>query len=285
MHPSYFNQALRGHLGNELRRQVEGTCSGRLGYIVAVVQEEVDASGSHRGRIMEDGQAVFSIKYRAVVYRPFRNEVVDGVVSSVNKVRRPRSSSPGAFGLSPPVAEPAADSRTSARADGHLCRRRTVTVFHLDPCASHTHAFLHAPVTAADPHPVPFALAGLPAHPQLVPPDFSFDPNSNPPCFSSSEDTVSPRACARYRDPSARGVQCSSTDNGQLSFRAPTLQLTIQKGTKIRLKIVGTRIDATEIVSPSRVRVWREPRLTRPRLPLVQFAIGTIKEDYLGPLG
>ncbi|POY72205.1 hypothetical protein BMF94_4781 [Rhodotorula taiwanensis] len=180
MHPSYFNQALRGHLGNELRRQVEGTCSGRLGYIVAVVQEEVDASGSHRGRIMEDGQAVFSIKYRAVVYRPFRNEVVDGVVSSVNKM--------GIF----------------------------VDVGPLQ-CFISTH---------------------------LVPPDFSFDPNSNPPCFSSSEDT------------------CSSTDNGQLSFRAPTLQLTIQKGTKIRLKIVGTRIDATEI-----------------------FAIGTIKEDYLGPLG
>lgn len=89
MHPSYFNQSLRGHLTNELRRQVEGTCSGRLGYIVAVVLEEMDSSGSHRGRIMEDGQAVFSIKYRAVVYRPFRNEVVDGVVSSVNKVRWP----------------------------------------------------------------------------------------------------------------------------------------------------------------------------------------------------
>ena len=87
MHPSYFNQSHRGHLGNELRRQVEGTCSGRLGYIVAVVLEEMDSTGSHRGRIMEDGQAVFSIKYRAVVYRPFRNEVVDGVVSSVNKVR------------------------------------------------------------------------------------------------------------------------------------------------------------------------------------------------------
>ena len=34
------------------------------------------------------------------------------------------------------------------------------------------------------------------------------------------------------------------TDAGVLSFA----QLTIQKGTKIRLKIVGTRVDATEIV-------------------------------------
>ncbi|BGP47573.1 DNA-directed RNA polymerase II subunit [Rhodotorula kratochvilovae] len=162
MHPSYFNQALRGHLSSELRRQVEGSCSGRLGYIVAVVSEDTE-EGGWRGRIMEDGQAVFSLKYRAIVYRPFRGEVVDGVVSSVNKM--------GIF----------------------------VDVGPLQ-CFISTH---------------------------LVPPDFSFDPNSNPPCFSSSEDT-----------------------------------LVIQKGTKIRLKIVGTRVDATEI-----------------------FCIGTIKEDYLGPLG
>ncbi|BGO91071.1 hypothetical protein NBRC10512_005836 [Rhodotorula toruloides] len=165
MHPSYFNQSLRGYLSAELRRQVEGTCSGRLGYIIAVIGEEYENSAdkTHRGRIMEDGQAVFSVKYQAVVYRPFRGEVVDGVVSSVNKM--------GIF----------------------------VDVGPLQ-CFISTH---------------------------LVPPDFSFDPNANPPCFASSEDT-----------------------------------LTIQKGTKIRLKIVGTRVDATEI-----------------------FAIGTIKEDYLGPLG
>lgn len=134
MHPSYFNQALRGHLGNELRRQVEGTCSGRLGYIVAVVLEEVDASGSHRGRIMEDGQAVFSIKYRAVVYRPFRNEVVDGVVSSVNKVRGGRGR---------PVSI-LWELKRRSHADGHLCRRRPITVLHLDPCAFRSsRVFLH----------------------------------------------------------------------------------------------------------------------------------------------
>lgn len=50
--------------------------------------------------------------------------------------------------------------------------------------------------------------------PQLIPSDLKFDPNANPPCFSSDED-----------------------------------QATIEKGTRIRLKIVGTRVDATEIVS------------------------------------
>ncbi|GAA6042576.1 hypothetical protein JCM8097_003139 [Rhodosporidiobolus ruineniae] len=161
MHPSYFNASLGGHLSSELRRQVEGSCSGRLGYIIAVI-DEVRGETGHRGRIMEDGQAVFSIKYNAIIYRPFRGEVVDGVVSSVNKM--------GIF----------------------------VDVGPLQ-CFISTH---------------------------LVPPDFAFDPNANPPSFSSTEDTLS-----------------------------------IQKGTKIRLKIVGTRVDATEI-----------------------FAIGTIKEDYLGPL-
>ncbi|GAA6023566.1 hypothetical protein JCM10207_005716 [Rhodosporidiobolus poonsookiae] len=162
MHPSYFNPALTAHLSTELRRQVEGSCSGRLGYVIAVTEELVSAGGHHRGRIMEDGQAVFSMRYRAIVYRPFRGEVVDGVVTNVNKM--------GIF----------------------------VDVGPLQ-CFISTH---------------------------LVPPDFAFDPNANPPCFSSTEDTM-----------------------------------LIQKSTKIRLKIVGTRVDATEI-----------------------FAIGTIKEDYLGPL-
>ncbi|KAJ3546681.1 hypothetical protein NMY22_g1948 [Coprinellus aureogranulatus] len=57
---------------------------------------------------------------------------------------------------------------------------------------------------------------------QLIHPDMRFDPNSNPPSFAS-EDQI------------------------------------IEKNTRVRLKIVGTRVDATEI-----------------------FAIGTIKEDHLG---
>lgn len=57
----------------------------------------------------------------------------------------------------------------------------------------------------------------------LIPPDMKFDANSNPPSYASEDQLI-------------------------------------EKGIKVRLKIVGTRIDATEI-----------------------FAIGTIKEDYLGP--
>ena len=51
----------------------------------------------------------------------------------------------------------------------------------------------------------------------------------------------------------------------------------IEKNTKVRLKIVGTRVDATEIVRS--LPLYALPRcLTQS----IQFAIGTIKEDHLG---
>jgi DNA-directed RNA polymerase II subunit RPB7 len=42
------------------------------------------------------GQAEFVTKYRAIVFKPFKGEVVDGVVTNVNKVRAMSSREPGA---------------------------------------------------------------------------------------------------------------------------------------------------------------------------------------------
>ena len=58
----------------------------------------------------------------------------------------------------------------------------------------------------------------------LIPEDLVFDANANPACYQTEDQTVK-----------------------------------LEKGEWTRIKIVGTRVDATEI-----------------------FAIGTIKEDYLG---
>ncbi|KAF8880217.1 hypothetical protein CPB84DRAFT_1792702 [Gymnopilus junonius] len=147
LHPSYFGPRMLNFLESKLYSDVEGTCSGQFGYIIAV---GMVLSGS--------GQAEFITRYRAIVFKPFKGEVVDGVVSNVNKM-------------------------------GFFADVGPLTVF-----VSH----------------------------QLIHPDMKFDPNSNPPSFAS-EDQI------------------------------------IEKNTKVRLKIVGTRVDATEI-----------------------FAIGTIKEDHLG---
>lgn len=56
----------------------------------------------------------------------------------------------------------------------------------------------------------------------------------------------------------------------------------IQKDVQVRLKLVGTRVDATEIVSEIIKIIFFKKKNAQKKKNLLQFAIGTIKEDYLG---
>ncbi|EPX71505.1 DNA-directed RNA polymerase complex II subunit Rpb7 [Schizosaccharomyces osmophilus] len=159
LHPSYFGPRMQDYLKAKLLADVEGTCSGQYGYIICVLDS--NTINIDKGRVVPgQGYAEFEVKYRAVLWRPFRGEVVDAVVTTVNKM-------------------------------GFFADIGPLSVF----VSSH-----------------------------LVPPDMRFDPAANPPNYSG-EDQV------------------------------------IERGSNVRLKIVGTRTDATEI-----------------------FAIATMKEDYLGVL-
>jgi len=164
LHPSFFGPSTSNYLYTKVHADVEGTCTGKHGYIISVLSISNVGSGS----IMPgSGMAEFDVHYKAIVYRPFKGEVLEGVVSNVNKM-------------------------------GFFADVGPLQVF------VSTH---------------------------LIPPNMVFNSSANPPCFAprnSDEDE----------------------DENQ-----------IQKGTKVRLKIVGTRVDATEI-----------------------FAIGTIKEDFLGAI-
>jgi DNA-directed RNA polymerase II subunit RPB7 len=64
--------------------KVEGACNGKYGYVVSVVA--VHDVG--RGKLRDDGSglATFRVEYQALTVRPFRGEVVDAVVTSVNKM-------------------------------------------------------------------------------------------------------------------------------------------------------------------------------------------------------
>ena len=63
--------------------QVEGTCSGLYGFMLMVTN--IGSIG--KGKIREGtGSAVFHVQYTCLVFRPFKGEVLDAVVSSVNKV-------------------------------------------------------------------------------------------------------------------------------------------------------------------------------------------------------
>ncbi len=71
-------------LESKLYADVEGTCLGSFGYIIAVVSI-LDIG---KGMVLSgSGQAEFITRYRAIVFKPFKGEVVDGVVTNVNKVR------------------------------------------------------------------------------------------------------------------------------------------------------------------------------------------------------
>ena len=71
------------YLESKLYADVEGTCSGQFGYIIAVVSILDIGTGMV---LPGSGQAEFITRYRAIVFKPFKGEVVDGVVNNVNKV-------------------------------------------------------------------------------------------------------------------------------------------------------------------------------------------------------
>ena len=64
---------------------MEGHCTGRHGYIIAVLGHERLGRGLVQDG-SETGAVEFRIKYRAIVLKPFKNEVVDAVVVTVNKM-------------------------------------------------------------------------------------------------------------------------------------------------------------------------------------------------------
>ncbi|XP_061502271.1 DNA-directed RNA polymerase II subunit RPB7 isoform X1 [Anopheles gambiae] len=147
LHPRYFGPQLIETVKQKLYTEVEGTCTGKYGFVIAVTTIDDIGSGT-----IQPGQGfvVYPVKYKAIVFRPFKGEVLDATVKQVNKV--------GMFAEIGPLS-----------------------------CFISHHS---------------------------IPADMQFCPNGAPPCY--------------------RAI------NGESVIAAED---------KIRLKIVGTRVDATGIVS------------------------------------
>ncbi|KAD5317987.1 hypothetical protein E3N88_17933 [Mikania micrantha] len=156
LHPRHFGRDLREKLVSKLMKDVEGTCSGRHGFVVAITGIENVGKG-----LIRDGTGfvTFPVKYQCVVFRPFKGEILEAVVSMVNKM-------------------------------GFFAEAGPVQIF----VSNH-----------------------------LIPDDMEFQ-SGDMPNYTTSDGSVK-----------------------------------IQKESEVRLKIIGTRVDATEI-----------------------FCIGTIKDDFLG---
>ncbi|KAL1414912.1 hypothetical protein MTO96_007164 [Rhipicephalus appendiculatus] len=85
LHPKYFGPQLVETVKQKLYAEVEGTCTGKYGFVVAVTT--IDNIG---GGLIQPGRGfvVYPVRYKAIVFRPFKGEVLDAVVTQVNKVRR-----------------------------------------------------------------------------------------------------------------------------------------------------------------------------------------------------
>ncbi|KAL0564696.1 DNA-directed RNA polymerase II subunit [Marasmius crinis-equi] len=80
LHPSYFGPRMLNFLESKLYSDVEGTCSGQFGHIIAVVSI-LDIG---KGMVLSgSGQAEFITRYRAIVFKPFKHENQSRILGKV----------------------------------------------------------------------------------------------------------------------------------------------------------------------------------------------------------
>ncbi|KAF2750597.1 DNA-directed RNA polymerase II 19 kDa polypeptide [Sporormia fimetaria CBS 119925] len=79
LHPSYFGPLIRKHIHRELLLKEEGSSTGS--YTIVTILDTFDISD---GIVVPgSGAAEYTVHYKAIVWKPYKNEVVDGVVTSV----------------------------------------------------------------------------------------------------------------------------------------------------------------------------------------------------------
>ena len=85
VHPQYLGPGLKSYVRDQLVVEVEGVSVDNAGFIIAVLS--VDDGGITRGLIDHlTGFVKYTIAYNALMFRPFKNEVMDAVVKAVSDV-------------------------------------------------------------------------------------------------------------------------------------------------------------------------------------------------------
>lgn len=79
LHPTFLGPYVHEYLDARLKADVEGTNTGNF-FIICVLDDLKYSDG----RVLpSSGFAEYIVHYRAVVWRPFKGEALDGVVTSV----------------------------------------------------------------------------------------------------------------------------------------------------------------------------------------------------------
>ena len=172
--PQHFGPRLRETLYERLRAEVEGTCTGRFGFVVMGTNIKKVGEG-----VIQDtsAHAKFAVVYECIVFRPFKGEVLDCIVTSVNKAsgggrRRARDG--------------AAPSHAHSSRWVSLRRRGPCRCLCPTTCALQLRSVLRGPTHRDRP-------ARAPA--QLIPEDMKFN-SVDEPCYVSDDELVRPTRCS-----------------------------------------------------------------------------------------
>lgn len=81
--PKFLGPKLKEEIFERLRLEVEGYCTGKHGFVLAVTNLYSIGQGLIREGV---GNAKFNIQYRCIAFMPHKGEVLDAAVKSVNKM-------------------------------------------------------------------------------------------------------------------------------------------------------------------------------------------------------
>ena len=81
--PRFLGPKLRAEIYERLRQEVEGYCTGKTGFVLAVTHLYSIGQGMIREGI---GNARFNVEYQCIAFMPHKGEVLDATVNSINKM-------------------------------------------------------------------------------------------------------------------------------------------------------------------------------------------------------
>jgi len=82
MHPASFGPRLEEEVYKALVQSVQGVLDRQFGFVIFIVHMlPLDP-----GMVQEGGYAKYDVEYEAVMFKPFRHEVLEGVVCAVDSL-------------------------------------------------------------------------------------------------------------------------------------------------------------------------------------------------------
>jgi DNA-directed RNA polymerase II subunit RPB7 len=81
--PRFLGPKLKEEIFERLRHEVEGYCTGKTGFVLAVTSLYSIGQGMIREGV---GNARFNVQYRCIAFMPHKGEVLDATVNSINKM-------------------------------------------------------------------------------------------------------------------------------------------------------------------------------------------------------